>query len=125
MSGERTEAGPATIELWRSEAVVGVEVLGELDASNVGALRRVLADGLADGQAELQLDLSRTEYLDSSGTALVATLAADLQARRRTLLVIAPPGSLARRVFELSGLARQLALRDERDRGWPGHEAAG
>ena len=81
MSPERTQAGPATIDLWRSEDVVAVQVLGELDASNVAALREVLVEGLVDGQREVQLDLSATEYLDSSGTALVASLAADLQTR--------------------------------------------
>ena len=120
MSAERTVAGPATIELWRTDDVVGVQVLGELDASNVGVLRRVLSDGLSDGQREVQLDLSTTDYLDSSGTALVANLAAELQTRRGALLVIAPGGSPARRVFEISGLAAQLALRDEREPGWPG-----
>lgn len=119
MNPERTEAGPATFELWRGDDVVGVHVVGEVDASNVGALRRVLAEGLVAGQREVVLDLSATEYLDSSGTALVANLAVELQARRGGLAVVAPTGSLARRVFELSGLARQLSLRDERGEGWP------
>jgi anti-anti-sigma factor len=70
------------------------------------------------------LDLAGTTYVDSTGTALLAGLAGELRVRRGVLVVVAPRGSLPRRVFEVSGVAPLLELREERGAGWPG-DAAG
>jgi stage II sporulation protein AA (anti-sigma F factor antagonist) len=65
---------------------------------------------MRDSSHELVLDFTDTGYIDSSATALVASLAVDLRAKRAKLAVVAPPGSPTRRVFEVSGLAGEVDL---------------
>jgi anti-anti-sigma factor len=113
----RTEAGPAVIEGWQVDGVAFVAVKGELDASNVHVLRRVITDLMRDGPFPLALDFSDTDYIDSSATALVAVLAAELRAKRTSLTVVAPSPSPARRVFEVSGLASEIDLAEKRSSG--------
>lgn len=114
-----TEAGPASIDAWRVEGVTVVAVKGELDASNVHVLRRLIGDSMRDGAHELVLDFTDTGYIDSSATALVASLAADMRAKRTKLAVVAPSGSPTRRVFEVSGLAGEVDLREVREQTPP------
>lgn len=112
--GRRTEAGPAVIEGWQVDDVALVAVTGELDASNVHVLRRVISEAMRDGPFPLVLDFTETGYIDSSATALVATLAGELRAKRASLTVVAPSPSPARRVFEVSGLASEIDLAEKR-----------
>ncbi|MPY94630.1 MAG: anti-sigma factor antagonist [Acidimicrobiia bacterium] len=120
---QHADAGPATVDLWRDEDAAVVRVEGELDASNVHVLKRMLSTALSDGVRRVLVDLASTEYLDSSGTALLVSLAADLRTRRVVLVVVTPSGTPARRVFEVSGLSGELDLREAPDDTWPAKPA--
>lgn len=91
----------------------GVRVLracGELDALTT----RTLLDGPArlTGVGPLVLDLSAVTFLDSAGVRLVDRLARECAQSGGRFRVVAPPGSRARRVLEVVGLAGALASDD-------------
>jgi anti-anti-sigma factor len=77
-------------------AVVG-HVSGEIDHGNAGELQAAILGKLTTGP--LILDLSRLEFIDSAGLAVLETV------RRATpVWVVIPPESIINRVFEIVGL---------------------
>jgi anti-sigma B factor antagonist len=104
-----------------------IEVIGEVDISNVFELTRQVLSALAAGATAIVLDLREVTHLDSSG--LAAIISAHNQVTE------APGGKLAlvldekrlRRTFELRGLdhvflitpTREAALEALRDPGAP------
>ena len=62
------------------------------------------------------LDLSDTRYLDSAGIAMLLVLDERLRRRRQKLHVIVPPQSPVRRLLQLAGVDRTLAIHPPRER---------
>jgi anti-anti-sigma factor len=89
-----------------------VAVSGEVDIASVSLLRSELFAALTSGAGELWIDLSDTQFMDSSG--IHALLEAEHEARRRgrPLAIICPRGPV-RRVLELTGLAKALPVHDD------------
>jgi len=92
------------------EVVGGVPVVAapaEIDITNAEALRSALLDAAANGHGTLVVNMTRTQFCDSSG--LHALIAAHKRAEaedREVLLVI--PGTAALRVFALTGMDRVI-----------------
>ena len=92
------------------EMVLGVPVLAapeEIDITNAAALRAALLTATANGTGTLVVDMTRTQFCDSSG--LHALLAAHKRAEaegRKILLVIPSPAVL--RVFTLTAMDRVI-----------------
>jgi anti-sigma B factor antagonist len=88
------------------EVVEGVPVVaapGEIDITNAEALRSALLKAAANGDGRLVVDMTRTQFCDSSG--LHTLIAAHKRAQaegREVLLVIASTAVL--RVFALTGI---------------------
>jgi anti-anti-sigma factor len=82
-------------------------VRGDVDLPAVATLRAALLDAAAGG-ARCVLDLSATTLFASAGVRLLHQLDAETD-----LCVVAPPGSVARPVLELTGLAHLLSDRAE------------
>ena len=93
-----------------AEIVKGVPVVAapeEIDITNVAALRADLLTAAANGYDTLVVDMTRTQFCDSSG--LHALIAAHKRAEaegREVLLVIPSPTVL--RVFVLTGMDRVI-----------------
>jgi len=83
---------------------------GEHDLSSVPALCETLAAAIADGGADLILDLSAVEFLDASTVRVIAAAGEFLGARSRSL-VLRSPSRCAQRVIDLWGLS-DLVERD-------------
>lgn len=94
--------GLAEIELLDGDGVTIVAVAGELDISNVGALKQV-SFGTSNQTLGVVLDLSTTAYIDSSTLGLLFDLSQGLHRRGQVLCVVSTPGSNVRRVLELAG----------------------
>jgi anti-anti-sigma factor len=77
---------------------------GEHDLCSVPALCETLAEAIADGGADLILDLSAVEFLDASTVRVIAAAREFLGARSRSL-VLRAPSSCAQRVIDLCGLS--------------------
>ena len=92
------------------EVVGGVPVLAapeEIDITNTEALRSALLNAAANGHGTLVVDMTRTQFCDSSG--LHALLAAHKRAEaegREVLLVI--PCTAVLRVFAITGVDRMI-----------------
>jgi anti-sigma B factor antagonist len=88
-------------------------VSGEIDLDSVTELADVVETALADGAAELWIDLSATDFLDSAGLHLLLDTRRRAAELGRRLAVVCPAGTV-RRVFEVAGVAEALPLYDDR-----------
>jgi anti-anti-sigma factor len=88
---------------WESPGVLVIEVSGEVDVSNVDRLRDQVDAAVQSGPNQVIFDLGELEFIDSSGLALLVTIANDIgQARLRR------PSAIVRRVVKVTGLAELL-----------------
>ena len=89
----------------------GVRVLvleGELDLLREAALRKNLTE-LAGAPAAI-VDLTGVAYLDSMALAAFVKVNMEFAARGARIVWVVPPGSNARRIFELASLDRYFSL---------------
>ncbi len=89
---------------------VVVQPRGELDLLSVPELREALERAQADG-ADVTLDLSGLDFIDSTGVHLVVD-AYQASVRDSWDFAIVGAGEDVRRVFELVGLIDRLPFRD-------------
>ena len=82
-----------------------VELIGEIDISNAEVLGASL-DRLIDAEAKpLVVDLTRLEFMDSSGIAILLRAAA-----RAGTIEVRNPSNVVRRIIECTGLADVLHI---------------
>ena len=90
-------------------AVLGVA--GEIDVYTAPQVREQIRDLAAKGTVHLIADLSRVEFIDSSGLgALIGGLRRVREDGGSLVLVISTPRIL--RVFQLTGLTRAFVIHD-------------
>jgi anti-anti-sigma factor len=77
-------------------------VSGEVDLSNASSVQERLLAAVPNTASALVLDLSETEYLDSSGIRLIFELAQRLGRRAQKLELVVPNDSLVKRVLVLT-----------------------
>ena len=82
--------------------VVRAWVEGELDLSNAPSVQEQLLDAVPNTASALVLDLSETEYLDSSGVRLIFELSQRLASRGQKLELVVPDHSLVKQVLVLT-----------------------
>jgi len=83
---------------------------GEIDLSNAQSVREQLLAAVPNTASELVLDLSETEYLDSSGVRLIFELADRLRSRGQKLAIVVPDHSHVRRVLVLTEVQRVVPI---------------
>jgi anti-sigma B factor antagonist len=92
------------------EIVTGMPVVAapeEIDITNAGVLREALLDAAANGHDTLVVDMTRTQFCDSSGLHTLIAVHKRAEAEgRQVLLVIPSPAVL--RVFVLTGMDRVI-----------------
>jgi len=98
-------------EEWRGDIAVAC-IEGEIDASNVATLGSRLRDMLGNQAHGMVVDLTHTEYLDSSGINLLFVLGDELRARQQRLRVVVGPTTPIARLLEITGLDRNHPVRD-------------
>ena len=81
---------------------------GELDVARLGEFRAALYDAARQAERLLVVDLSRLEYIDSSGLGALVEVRHRLGREKRELAVVAPGGTAAALVLNLSGLGTRL-----------------
>jgi anti-anti-sigma factor len=87
--------------------VATIVVSGELDLSNVMAVREVVDDARGQGRPGLVFDLSELQFMDSSGLGLLIDVA---QGSER--IEVWRPSPAVRRLIEISGLESILPMKD-------------
>jgi anti-sigma B factor antagonist len=105
----------STAVLALSESRIGHRLVlaasGEIDIVTTDELRFALASAAVSGAAEVWLDLTGVEFMDSTGITAVVNAPSVLAARRFAL--ICPQGPV-RRVLEIAGVDRAIAIHDTR-----------
>jgi anti-anti-sigma factor len=91
----------AKVETSERDGVVVATVTGELDVSIAEASGRRIAESVPNSAHGLVVDFSGLRFIDSSGVAMMFTLARRLRSRRQKLRCVAPPGSPVARVLEI------------------------
>lgn len=107
----------ADIELRAHDDVIVARVTGEIDMSNAGELRGAITEATPNGSRGVVLDLSRVDYIDSSGIHLLYRLSESLRNRGQTLRVVVPSGSPADDTLRLAGVARHVDVVQELEEG--------
>jgi anti-anti-sigma factor len=88
-----------------------VEVLGELDMSNVHALDEAIEAALSDQTTSCLIDLSQLSFLDSTVVKALIRWSNDAQlSEREALAIVVGEHTPAERVFELVGLTARLPI---------------
>ena len=88
-------------------------IAGEIDLASVDGLAAAVDAAVADGAAELWIDLTDTQFMDSTGLHLLLETRRRIQDLNRHLAIVCPPGSV-RMVFEIAGVDDQLPVYDDR-----------
>lgn len=110
---------PAPFEVKIGDLERGVQTIsvrGELDLSTAPELERPLNDALDAGEGSLLIDLSRCEFIDSTGIALIVRAWQRLDGGDDgRVLVICSQNDQVRRVLEITGLELSIPVHTTRD----------
>lgn len=104
----------AKVEVSEDGDVVRIAVAGEVDLANAGEVEAAITGAVTNQAAGVSIDLAAVDYLDSAGLRVLFSLADRLVTLQIDLELVAPVGSPARRVVELSGLDGVATLRPTR-----------
>jgi anti-sigma B factor antagonist len=103
---------PLAISVEREEDRVRIALAGELDCDSAEDLDRALLAAEASGASEICVDLSRLQFLDSTG--LRAILSCELRVSSEgSHLILVPGPPRVQRLFALTGVAQFLHFVDE------------
>jgi anti-anti-sigma factor len=91
----------AELKIDGSGGLVVAHVTGELDVSMAPRLGDEIAEAVPSSARGLVVDFSELEFIDSSGVAMLFTLARKLGSRRQQLRVVAPNNEPVTRVLEI------------------------
>jgi anti-anti-sigma factor len=90
--------------------VLVAHVAGEIDLSNVDEIRALVVAAVSHEVECLILDLTKTDYLDSTGVRLLFELAERLQGRRQQLRLVIDGDALVHRVVTLTQLDQRVPM---------------
>lgn len=93
--------------------VIAVE--GELDMNTATDLERELEGPLAAGQAPLLIDLSRCEFIDSTGIALIVRSWQALDGEEPRRFALCGVGRQVKRVLDITGLEETIPTHQSRE----------
>lgn len=92
-----------TVKTWAEGDTPVVSLSGELDLTNAERVKSAIGDILTVGPQRLVVETSELEFMDSSGLALLASVA-----RKVPEIELRDPSAIVRRLIELTGLAEIL-----------------
>jgi anti-anti-sigma factor len=90
--------------------VVVAHVTGEVDLSNAESITERLVVAVPNTATALVLDMSGTDYLDSSGVRMIFELAQRLRNRGQDLALVVPEEANIRRVLMLTEVERVVPM---------------
>ena len=92
-----------------------ISVRGELDLSTAPELEGPLEQALASEGGSVLIDLSKCEFIDSTGIALIVRAWQRLDGEDSRALVICSDNDQVRRVLEITGLELSIPVHATRD----------
>jgi anti-anti-sigma factor len=112
-NGQAGQMPLAQIERSDQDGVRVIAVSGELDISNIDALRQAAFD-VPNEALGIVLDLCAARHIDSATVRLLFELQHSLQRRRQALRIVYAPGSIVERVIELAAFDSEGSCARER-----------
>jgi anti-anti-sigma factor len=106
----------ADVDVTVDDGSVRIAVGGEVDLANAATVEAQIMAAITNQVTSVSVDLRELDYMDSAGMRILFSLASRLAGLQIALEVVAPVGSPARRLVEVSGLASLVALRPPMDR---------
>ncbi len=94
------------VEVSEADGVVVARLTGELDVTGAEATGQQISEAIPNSAHGLVVDCTRLDFIDSSGVAMMFTLARRLESRRQKLRCVAPAGSPVARVLEIVEFSR-------------------
>jgi anti-anti-sigma factor len=88
-----------------------IRLSGEIDLSNADDLQPQIEGRVGDCR-DVVVDLAAVGFIDSRGLRLLNRLAATLAANGGTFELVAPPGSVARDVLDITRMSDEIPVRD-------------
>ena len=113
----------ATVLVHPEHASVSIVLSGEIDLENAATVEEQLSTAIPNHLTSVTLDVSGLDFIDSVGLRILFALAARLDVLQIDLRVVAPVGSLARRVLQLSGFEAIVELQPGPRRPLPDQRA--
>jgi len=93
---------PFAISVVRSRGEVAVVPVGDVNLASAEILRHEVVKVQAGGVAQIVLDLTDVDFIDSTGLRMLLSIRNDAKRNDHALTLIAP-GPTARRIFEITG----------------------
>jgi len=94
------------------DEVTRLQVAGDLDIAAAEPLSAAVDAAFGLGARALVVDLSETTFVDSTGLSHLLRARRRADAEHATLRIVAPPGSEARVVIDLTGVGDLLGVDD-------------
>lgn len=101
------------IEIRQTAEGVAIRLAGDIDMTNADGIGEQIDDAITNQATLVEVDLAEVTYLDSAGLRVLSNLAGRLQRLQIQLRVLAPAGSAARHVIELTGLTEFVQVYDD------------
>ncbi|HEV7399177.1 MAG TPA: STAS domain-containing protein [Solirubrobacterales bacterium] len=102
---------PFKVHSEQKQGVLVIQVEGELDMNTATQLERQLEAPLAKTDSNLLIDLSRCEFIDSTGIALIVKAWQALDDR----FSLCGIGNQVKRVLDVTGLEATIPMHSNRD----------
>lgn len=99
------------VQLVRNGRIVVARMPVEVEISQAPSLRGQLIQAVDNRDLGLVIDMTATEYLDSSGVNLLFELGEGLAARQLRMAVVIPQGGLVERVVSIVDLGSAMPIR--------------
>jgi anti-sigma B factor antagonist len=90
--------------------VVVASLRGEVDLSNAATVKEQLLGSVPNSASALVLDLTDTDYLDSTGVQLIFELVQRLGHRGQRIELVVPENSVINRLLVLTEMNRVVAM---------------
>jgi anti-anti-sigma factor len=103
------------LEIEEQDDVVVARVTGELDLAGAPSTGDAIAEAVSTSARGLVVDFSDLEFIDSSGVAMLFTLARKLGSRRQSLHVVARAGGPIARVLRIVDFEKAAPVHGSRD----------
>lgn len=112
MTSSATDHGSARLTIDSADGSLRVGLVGEIDLSNSGAIGAELATVHEGTHDRVVFDLGKLEYIDSAGLAMLVDMVRRMRRSRSEVESVALPGTVARRLIDLTGLRDLLGVID-------------
>ncbi len=103
------------LEIEERDEIVIARVTGELDLAGAPSTGEAIGEAVPTSARALVVDFSDLEFIDSSGIAMLFSLARRLGSRRQELLVVARDGEPVARVLEIVEFSRAAPIHQTLD----------